>query len=90
MAAREAEAVNARPLMHWRVMALLVEALERYQFVTITMVRPEGATFADIAPVMREAGMILCGRSSWEAGHGTYAWLIYWMHGVVIGEVACA
>lgn len=66
----------------WRIMALLVEALECRQYVRTNDCRPSGICTAEVERVMYEACMVRAGRTAWEPGHGTLAWLLYWTHGI--------
>jgi len=59
----------------WRIRALLVEALERHQFIRLEYVLPEEATIAEVREVMKEAGMDPVGDKAWTPGAGTYWWL---------------
>jgi hypothetical protein len=60
-------------------MALLIEAMERNQFIRVEYVRPRGASWQDVADVMYEAGFEPCGNMAWTPGKGTYAWVCKWM-----------
>jgi hypothetical protein len=77
-------------MTRWRIMALLVEAMARHQYVRAAMVRPEGATMAEVCEVMDEACMEPVTTDTWTAGEGTLMWWTYWMHGAAsllsIGE----
>jgi hypothetical protein len=62
-----------------RIMALLIESLQRHQYIRQEYVTPPAATLAEVRAVMADAGMEPCGDFAWTPGRGTYAWLIKWL-----------
>lgn len=66
----------------WRIMALLVEALERRQYVPVAEVTPPGARPREVEAVMWEAGMVQVAQGTWTPGRTTLAWVSWHVHGI--------
>jgi hypothetical protein len=62
-----------------RIMALLIESLQRHQYIRVEYVTPPAATLAEVREVMRDAGMVPVGAYAWTPGYGTHAWLCKWL-----------
>lgn len=71
-------------MTRWRIMALLIEAMQAREFISLADVMPkQGATYAEVCWVMDEACMQRVTVTTWTPGPGTLDWWTLWMVGPV-------
>ena len=74
--------MTARELNRWRIMALLVEALQVREFIHLDEVRPRYASAAEVVDVLTEAGMVKLSDWAWTPGKNTTAWVVLHTEGL--------